>query len=361
MITYKYQTNRVQLCPYSTKGSAFPNRQVNQYYNSIIYPTFMCLKKTFRIFLLVIITPLVLRSADIPGIPQGWSDGYAYANSIRLHYYRAIPAPGKPIIVMAHGLSDNGLCWTTLTQKLQGQYDIYMVDTRGHGLSDPFTNTDDGATLVNDLVDFVKVMKFNKPILMGHSMGAATVMRIGAEYPELASSIIMLDPILRARAAPAAASQPSSSNATTTTAVATAPRASVPSSNRFGTPESMVAENNKSFKELVERGHRQNPLWDSVDVKYWALSKIQYHGPYTSVGANAMTGTMNIGNSLQMIKVPAIILKADTSPESRKNNEELAKAMPKGRIVHVNGAGHNLHHDKLDQTTQLIKDFLSKL
>lgn len=313
--------------------------------------------KIFRIFCLVIIMPFMVHSADLPDIPVGWSQGYAYSNNIRLHYYRAIPAPGKPVIVMAHGLSDNGLCWTTLAQKLQGQYDIYMVDTRGHGLSDPFTNMDDGETLVKDVVDFVKVMKFNKPILMGHSMGAATVMRIGAEYPDLASAIIMLDPILRGRPGAAAGSP----RAATAQAASTAPKPAAQPSNRFGTPESFVAQNNKSFKELVEAGHRQNPMWDSVDVKYWALSKIQYHGPYTSEAASAMTGTMNIGNSLQLIKVPAIILKADTSPESRKNNEELAKVMPNGKLVHVDGAGHNLHHDKLEQTTQLIKSFLSKL
>ena len=313
--------------------------------------------KVFKIFCLVMIMPFMLHAADLPDIPKGWSQGYAYSNNIRLHFYRAVPAPGKPVIVMAHGLSDNGLCWTTLALKLQGQYDIYMVDTRGHGLSDPFSNTDDGETLVKDLVDFVKVMKFNKPILMGHSMGAATVMRIGAEYPELASSIIMLDPILRGR--PGAAS--GSPRVATAQAASTAQKPTAPPSNRFGTPESFVAQNNKSFKELVEAGHRQNPLWDSVDVKYWALSKIQYHGPYTPEGASAMTGTMNVGNSLQLIKVPAIILKADTSPESRKNNEELAKVMPNGKLVHVDGAGHNLHHDKLEQTTLFIKGFLSTL
>ena len=48
---------------------------------------------------------------------------------------------------MVHGVTDIGLSWTTLTWKLQDSYDIYMLDTRGHGLSDPFTHTDDGNTL----------------------------------------------------------------------------------------------------------------------------------------------------------------------------------------------------------------------
>jgi len=69
-------------------------------------------------------------AAPPPGIPDGWSDGFVYANGIRIHYYHAVPAPGKPVIVMVHGVTDNGLCWTTLTEELQKSYDIYMTDTR---------------------------------------------------------------------------------------------------------------------------------------------------------------------------------------------------------------------------------------
>src|SRR4051812_6371189 len=91
-------------------------------------------------------------AATPPGIPDGWSDGFVYANGARLHYYRAIPQPGKPVMIMAHGVSDNGLSWTTLTKDLQDSYDIYMLDARAHGLSDPLSDSDTGDTMVNDVV-----------------------------------------------------------------------------------------------------------------------------------------------------------------------------------------------------------------
>jgi pimeloyl-ACP methyl ester carboxylesterase len=142
---------------------------------------------------LLMVVPIMSFAAPPPGIPDGWSDGYVYANGIRIHYYHALPAAGKPVIVMVHGVTDNGLCWTTLTWKLQENYDIYMLDTRGHGLTDPFTPSDNGDTLIKDVVEFARAMKFEKPILMGHSMGGATVIRVGAEYPDLAKAIIVLD------------------------------------------------------------------------------------------------------------------------------------------------------------------------
>lgn len=319
----------------------------------------MYLKKIMGLLLLL---PSLVIAQQVK-IPNGWSDGYAYANGIRIHFYRAVPQQGKPVLLMVHGVTDNGLCWTTLTLKLQDMFDIYMLDTRGHGLSDPFSAGDNGETLVKDVVEFAKAMKLKNPILMGHSMGAATVMRIGAEYPEVGRAIIMLDPLLRARAGGAATAARGVPNRAPQPQISPQPgtlnnRLSV---SMFGSPETLAAQNNYSFEDLVATGHRQNPMWDKVDIEYWALSKKQYHGPYTSEATQAMTGTMNIGSSLSKIQVPAIILKADASPELRKTNEEAAAAMPKGKLVHIDGAGHNLHHDKLEPTTQVLKEFLSKL
>lgn len=42
-------------------------------------------------------------AAAPPGMPNGWSDGFVYANGIRIHYYHAVRAPGRPVIVMVHG------------------------------------------------------------------------------------------------------------------------------------------------------------------------------------------------------------------------------------------------------------------
>jgi pimeloyl-ACP methyl ester carboxylesterase len=320
------------------------------------------MKYLIKLLWLLPLVPSIV-AAQMVKIPNGWSDGYTYANGIRIHYYRATPQPKKPVIVMVHGVTDNGLCWTTLTEKLQGEFDIYMLDTRGHGLSDPFTTSDNGETLIKDVVEFVKVMQFKSPILMGHSMGAATVMRAGAEYPQVGRAIIMLDPLLRsitggpgtaARGVPNRSPQPQASAPSD----GTNNRLSV---SMFGSPETLAAQNNYSFEDLVATGHRQNPLWGKADVEYWALSKKQYHGPYTSEASQAMTGTMNIGNSLSKIQVPAIILKADAAGDVRKANEQAAAAMPKGKIVHIDGASHNLHHDKLEHTTQVVREFLSTL
>lgn len=330
--------------------------------------------RSIKLGLLLLLLPAFLKAAPPPGIPDGWQDGYVYANGIRLHYYHATPAAGKPVMVMVHGVTDNGLCWTTLTWKLQDRYDIYMLDTRGHGLTDPFTPSDDGDTLIKDVVEFVRVMKFEKPILMGHSMGAATVMRVGAEYPDLAQAIIMLDPGVggrgpggRGRGIPGAATAPAAGagqKAAGGNTPATPPRAASTDPlafSMFGPPETLVKQNNYSFDDLVAKARRQTPKWDLVDCQYWALSKKQYHGPYSNEAWQAMSGSMGTGDSLAKITVPALILKADASPEARKTQLEAASVMQKGKLVHIDGAGHNLHHDDLKRTVEVLNEFLSTL
>ncbi len=324
-------------------------------------------------------------AAPPPGIPDGWSDGYVYANGARLHYYHAVPAPGKPVIVMIHGVTDNGLCWTTLTWKLQKDYGIYMLDTRSHGLSDPITTADDADTLIKDVVEFVKAKGFEKPILMGHSMGGATVIRVGAEYPDLAKAIIVLDAGIGGpgggRGGPDPGVRGPQGQGSETNVAARAPRLVTPPQNAqrsvpprpasapdrlsfsmSGSPEMLVAQNNYNFDDLVATCRRQNPKWDIVDCQYWALSKKQYHGVYSNDAfREVMQGSMRTGDSLAKIPVPMIILKADASPEQRKAHFESASVMQKGKLVHIDGAGHNLHHDELDRTVEVLTEFLSTL
>jgi pimeloyl-ACP methyl ester carboxylesterase len=75
--------------------------------------------------------------------------------------------------------------------------------------------------------------------------------------------------------------------------------------------------------------------------------KPKYLIPYSNEAWQVMSGSMNTGDSLAKIPVPSLILKADTSPEGRKTNEEAIRDMPKVRLVHIDGAAHNLHHDQL--------------
>jgi pimeloyl-ACP methyl ester carboxylesterase len=315
-------------------------------------------KSAFAMVVLFLLAA-VTAAAPPPGIPDGWSDGYVYANGIRIHYYHAVPAPGRPVVVMAHGATDYGLNWTTLTLELQADYDIYMVDARGHGYTDPPTPDAKGDTGVEDLAGFVHAMKIEKPILMGHSMGAGTVMRIGATYPDLPRAVIMLDPGL---GAPGGARVGAAGAADRGGAPGRGAAAEAPGLVMGGTAEALVAQNNRSYDDLVAQCRQQTPKWDPLDCQYWAVSKRIYHGSYTSGGGRGPgAGGMSTSEALSKITAPTLILKADAPPETRQANEEAAKVLKNGKLVHIDGAGHNLHHDQRQQTVKVMRAFLRTL
>lgn len=303
------------------------------------------------IFGLLILLPAVAVAAQMPPIPDGWSEGYLYANGIRIHYYHAVPAPGKPVILAIHGVMDTGLTWASVASKLKGDYDVYMLDTRGHGLSDPFTGSEDSSTLLKDVVAAAQALGLHKPILMGHSMGGATVIRIGAEYPDFAKAIIVVD------AGIGGPRRPNSG----------APRnPPPPSSDRMpvtmrGSPEALVPQNNYAFDDLVAKAHRQNPRWSMMDCQYWAVAIKRYHGPYSEKVWEAMSGTMRIQDALAKVPVPMIILKADAPPEVRRVQQEEASVMQHGKLVNIDNSGHNVQRDQPERAARVIREFLISL
>jgi len=308
----------------------------------------------FSVLVLLTFSPAIAFAGNPTEIPDGWSDGYVYANGIRIHYYHAVPAPGKPVILAIHGVMDTGLAWASVVSKLQDDYDIYMLDTRGHGLSDPFTGSEDSNTLLKDVLAAAQKLGLEKPILMGHSMGGATVIRLGAEYPGFARAIIVVDAGI---GGPRRRSDGTSGNP---------PPPSPPSPDPLaitmrGSPEALVAQNDYSFDDLVAKAHRDNPRWSTMDCRYWAIAIKRYHGPYSDEAWQAMSGTMRSENALAKIEVPMIILKADAPPEARQAHQEAASVMQNGKLVHIDDSAHNLQRDQPDRATEVIREFLSGL
>ena len=63
-----------------------------------------------------------------------WQSGDIETNGIRMHYHRT--GGDKPALVLSHGATDSGLCWTRVARVLEADYDVIMPDARGHGRSD---------------------------------------------------------------------------------------------------------------------------------------------------------------------------------------------------------------------------------
>ena len=103
---------------------------------------------------------------------DNWTAGIVTDGAVPIHYYRTGKGD-KPLLLLSHGFTDNGLCWTRVTQSLEAEFDIVMVDARNHGESGRAIG--DSADLADDLASVILNLKLGPARLMGHSMGAGTV------------------------------------------------------------------------------------------------------------------------------------------------------------------------------------------
>jgi N-formylmaleamate deformylase len=121
-------------------------------------------------------------------IPAHWRKGDVFANGMRQHYYRT--GGEKPKLLLLHGFNEYGLSWLRVAKELERDYDIIMVDARGHGRSDGIASGFSSAILVEDVVGVIRELKLGRPRIIGLSQGGSTVLRLAATYPELVHSFI---------------------------------------------------------------------------------------------------------------------------------------------------------------------------
>ncbi|MCB1123650.1 MAG: alpha/beta hydrolase [Verrucomicrobiae bacterium] len=274
-------------------------------------------------------------TARDPYIPSTWTKGWVMANGIRMHYWRT--GGDKPQMLMAHGYSDTGLCWTSIAQELDDRYDIILPDARGFGLTDPPSKDEPVDVQVEDLAALIKELGLKKPILMGHSMGSSSVAWFSARYPAVPKAAILVDPRL------------------------------VSSGSGFGprSPEEtakamadIIKRNNMTYEALIDGQIKNHPEWGITALHFWALSKQLYH-PNTAYRSSGDRPSMS--ELFEKIKCPTLILKADNQGAEREENIKVASILRKGKLVHVEGAGHTVHWDQKERFLAALNPFLKQL
>ena len=265
-----------------------------------------------------------------------WKSGEVMANGLRLCYYRT--GVDDPPVVLAHGITDNGLCWPRLAAALADEYQVISCDARGHGRSEsphgPYTRNDQA----DDLAGLVKALGLAKPYIIGHSMGADTTATAVARHPGLASAIVLEDPPWR--------DEPSS-----------VPRPLESYRERLRTYRSMTRD------ELIAYGKERHPDWDDAEWEPWADAKFAV----SPVMIDCLQWSPSPWRETCLkITCPTllVIADADDRPDGLGGivTEEVAAEalalMPNARVARINGAGHSIRREACDDYLAVVRTFL---
>ena len=263
-----------------------------------------------------------------------WNAGEIVANGVRLHFLRA--GNGKPPLLLAHGLTDAGACWLPVAEQLRADYDVVMYDARGHGHSaQPGGYTYDN--LAADMVGLIGALELEQPIVIGHSMGAATAALAAARSPELFRAVVLEDPPARGR-----------------------PQAE---ENEFFASwrAGLLAEQALSHGALVAKGHAQSPTWSDAELTHWADAKLQASpNALEIIRAPGTQWFAHVGD----IACPVLLVAADEALGSAVAAEIAAQvqgAWRNGRLVRIAGAGHSVHREAPEAWMRAVRAFLAEV
>ncbi|MCD2256157.1 alpha/beta hydrolase [Lactobacillus sp. CC-MHH1034] len=108
-------------------------------------------------------------------------------NQVQINY--EVSGQGQPLILL-HGNGENLHLFDTITPALAVNFQVYRLDTRGHGQSDP-VSVFHYQDMAADVVAFIQKMQLDRPILYGFSDGGIVGLLIASQFPDLLSRLIV--------------------------------------------------------------------------------------------------------------------------------------------------------------------------
>ncbi len=272
-----------------------------------------------------------------------WSAGSVQTNGISMHYYRSTTdgRGNKPPLVLAHGLTDNGLCWKPIARVLAETYDCIMPDARGHGFSSApdsgYTNKEHAA----DYAGLIEALGLERPAILGHSMGGGTTTQLAADFPKLVRGALLEDPPWRP--------QPKAGDALET-------------SSRSDYWQNYVLEINAlTIGALIEKGRAERAEWPEAEYDGWSAAKQQVDLKATDY---ARVSSVPWWEKVSQIECPTLLMIADTEKGAivdRATADAVAALNGRVQVVHIPGAGHNIRREQPARYLAVVQEFLAKL
>ncbi|MFJ5114661.1 alpha/beta fold hydrolase [Streptomyces sp. NPDC088551] len=267
------------------------------------------------------------------------SHGFIRLPGGRFHYQHWTgPHGDRPPALLLHGGTASTETWRHIAPVLAGTRPVYAVDLRGHGLS--AQSPDDSYHLwlvADDITDFITVMGLERPLLIGHSWGAAVALvqaaacRTRRPAPDL--SALVLEEVPPTMASPVL----------TEFAEAAAELAGSPADLIQAVIRAAGTQHTDAYVHTVAHGlHHTTPA---------AVRGVFADG--------ARQG--DLLPLLAAVSVPVLLLRSDPAVRSGIDTAAWRQARhhlpPDGRMTQIAGADHDIHRTHPGEFLAAVEEF----
>lgn len=250
---------------------------------------------------------------------------------------------GQPVLLIP-GYSCSGDVWNETVNHLKNNYELHVLTLAGFAGAKPIEDEEILKTVRNQIIHYVKEKKLNKPMLIGHSLGAFMTLWVQSTEPELFGKGICVDglPFLSAIGKPETTAESLKSN---------------PQYNK-----EMVINN---FKALPNEGYVANmtkamlyQVNDSLHAKQ--IAEWSYKSDRKTLGSTIVEmSTTDLRKDIANIKSPILVMASlfGTREASEKiYNEQYA--LLKNKTIKVADSKHFIMYDQPQWFYNEIDTFL---
>jgi len=236
-------------------------------------------------------------------------------------------ADGKKALFFIHGSGGDHRIWIKQYTRLKDEFNIAAIDLPGHGLSDG-RGEQDVSQYVEWVRKFIAALALEKPVLIGHSLGAAISLVFAIKYGEMLSAIV---PVGGGARMPV--------NAMILEGLKTDPDSVIALAAKF----SVTKENRERLLRTVIEGlSRANP-----DILYGDLLACD---------------RLDIGNEVASIGKPALVMcGADDKMTPPALSQFLRDNIPSAQLSLIENAGHMVMLENADAFNGALKSFALSL
>ncbi len=258
--------------------------------------------------------------------------GFCYLDKRRIFY--ECQGNGPPV-VLVHGAGQDTTSWRYNIPHFSRGHQVFALDLPGHGKSEVLLPPVNRTEAYADFVwKFIQELHIERPILMGHSMGAGICMTVALEHGEHLAGIVPVDGADR---------------------VIGVFDHDIHQAYLESPMELKLEMTMESFRSLCSKAT------PAARIEEIAQDLLRIHPDVTAADTQAFN-SFDIGSRAGLIAIPVLLISGSddflVTPEMVR---ETAKKMGKAQAVILEGVGHFPHTEAPERFGAVVSRFLASL